>query len=39
LHRRRRRHRGGGGPREHSMDHSPRSDDDGSPSGSHSNDE
>jgi hypothetical protein len=34
LHRRRRRHRGGGGPREHSMDHSPRSDDDGSPSGS-----
>ena len=37
LHRRRRRHRGGG-PREHSMDHSQRGDDDGS-SGSRSNDE
>jgi hypothetical protein len=36
LHRRRRRHRGGGGPREHSMDHSSRGDDDGPPSGSHS---
>jgi hypothetical protein len=39
LHRRRRRHRGGGGPREHSMDHSQRSDDDGSPSGWPSDDE
>jgi uncharacterized protein DUF4167 len=39
LHRRRRRHRGGGGPREHSMDHSIRGDDDGPPSSSHSNDE
>ena len=40
LHRRRRRHRGGGGSREHSvMDHSTPSDDDGSPSGSHSVDE
>jgi hypothetical protein len=38
LHRRRRRHRGGGGPREHSMDHSVRGDDDGTPSGSHSDD-
>jgi hypothetical protein len=38
LHRRRRRHRGGG-PREHSMDHSAPSDDDGSPSGSQSIDE
>jgi hypothetical protein len=35
LHRRRRRHRGGG-PRDQSMDHSARSDDDGTPSGSHS---
>jgi Domain of unknown function (DUF4167) len=35
LHRRRRRHRGGG-PRDHAMDHSARSDDDGTPSGSHS---
>jgi hypothetical protein len=35
LHRRRRRHRGGG-PRDHSMDHSVRGDDDGTPSGSHS---
>jgi hypothetical protein len=33
LHRRRRRHRGGG-PRDHSMDHSQRGDDDGPPSGS-----
>ena len=35
LHRRRRRHRGGG-PRDHSMDQSARGDDDGTPSGSHS---
>ena len=35
LHRRRRRHRGGG-PRDHAMDHSARGDDDGTPSGSHS---
>src|SRR5215471_8892316 len=35
LHRRRRRHRGGG-PRDHSMDHSTRGDDDGTSSGSHS---
>jgi hypothetical protein len=35
LHRRRRRHRGGG-PRDHAMDHSVRGDDDGTPSGSHS---
>jgi hypothetical protein len=35
LHRRRRRHRGGG-PRDHGMDHSARGDDDGTPSGSHS---
>ena len=35
LHRRRRRHRGGG-PRDHGMDHSTRGDDDGTPSGSHS---
>jgi hypothetical protein len=39
LHRRRRRHRGGGGPREHSMDHSTRGEDDGPPSGSQSSDE
>jgi len=35
LHRRRRRHRGGG-PRDHAVDHSARGDDDGNPSGSHS---